>query len=179
MENEHILLTELSEALRKKEFCFYLQPQVNMQNNKIVGAEALVRWNHKEKGVVSPGKFIPILEKNGHIVDLDKYIWEEVCKWQHSLIMRGIKPVPVSVNVSRLDIMFLDVAKFFADMLKKYHITSHLIEIEITETAYIQGYEEILATVAELHQLGFKVLMDDFGSGYSVTVQPLAKSPIS
>lgn len=167
MENEHILLTELSEALRKKEFCFYLQPQVNMQNNKIVGAEALVRWNHKEKGVVSPGKFIPILEKNGHIVDLDKYIWEEVCKWQHSLIMRGIKPVPVSVNVSRLDIMFLDVAKFFADMLKKYHITSHLIEIEITETAYIQGYEEILATVAELHQLGFKVLMDDFGSGYS------------
>ena len=167
MEAEHILQKEVQQAIADHEFCFYLQPQVDMRSSRIVGAEALVRWNHKTKGVLSPSRFIPTLEKNGYIVDLDKYVWEEVCKWQKSLLDRGIRPLPISLNVSRLDIYFLDVPMFFRDMLKLYEITSDLLEIEITESAYIEGYVEISSTVSALQNMGFKILMDDFGSGYS------------
>lgn len=167
MENDHLLQREVQKAVKNHEFCFYLQPQVNMRNNKIIGAEALVRWNHREKGMISPGKFIPFLEENGYIVELDKYVWEEVCKWQGQLLEKGIRPVPVSVNVSRLDIFFLDVPQFFKEMFAKYGISSSTIEVEITESAYMQGYEEILSTVHALQEMGIKILMDDFGSGYS------------
>ncbi len=167
MASEHFMQMDVQRAIKEKEFTFYIQPQCDMRTGKIVGAEALVRWKHKEKGMVSPGMFIPVLEKNGYIVALDRYTWEEVCKWQKSLIDRGIRPVPVSVNVSRMDIYFMDVADVFCKLIKKYKLTPELIEIEITESAYVEGFSNIMDTVKRLQQEGFKILMDDFGSGYS------------
>lgn len=167
MENEHALQQDVQRALKAGEFIFYLQPQCNMRTGRIVGAEALVRWKHKDKGMVSPGVFIPVLEKNGFIVDLDRYIWEAVCRWQRELIDRGIKTVPVSVNVSRMDIYFMDVGTVFCKLIEKYQLSPEMIKIEITESAYMEGFDSIMSTVKILQQAGFKVLMDDFGSGYS------------
>ena len=118
MEIEHTMQMDVLRAIKEEEFIFYLQPQCNIKTGHIIGAEALVRWKHKDKGMVSPGSFIPILERNGFIADLDCYVWEAVCKWIRSLIDRGIKPVPISVNVSRNDIYYLDVSKFILDLLK-------------------------------------------------------------
>lgn len=166
MQDEHNILHDVLVGIKNKEFVFYLQPQYNMYTGKIFAAEALVRWVHDGK-LISPGKFIPILEKTSSITDLDKYIWEEVIKWQKSLIIRGIKPLPVSVNVSRMDLYYLNVSDIFITLVNKYHINPSLIEIEITESAYIQGFEKIKLTVETLQNYGFRILMDDFGSGYS------------
>ena len=167
LEYEYLLFTDIQKALKNKEFTFYLQPKCNMKNGKIVGAEALVRWMSPEKGMISPGNFIPFLEKSGFISELDKYVWEKVCKWQRSMIDRGKNVVPVSVNVSRMDMYTLDVAEYFSDLIKKYELPANLIEIEITESIYADGDDFIHKTAANLRKHGFRVLMDDFGKAYS------------
>ena len=167
MENEHLIHIDVQRALKDEEFTFYLQPQCNMSTGKIFAAEALVRWFHKDKGMVPPYKFIPVLEKSGGISELDKYIWNKVAKWQRSVIDRGITPVPVSVNVSRADLYYMDIVEYFISLVEKYEISPALIEIEITESVYIDGYDKLQGIVDKLRDYGFKVLMDDFGSGYS------------
>ena len=167
MEEEHFLLSEVQRALEEGEFTFYAQPQCNMATGKIVGAESLIRWNHKTKGLVPPGEFVPILEKNGFIADLDRYVWKEVCKWLRSWIDRGHKPIPVSVNVSRVDIYSMDVVKYLHELIDTYQLEPRLIEVEITESTYAEDADVITNLVDELRKDGFLVLMDDFGSGYS------------
>lgn len=165
--DELMLLSDVQRGMDAHEFTFFLQPKVNMLTGKIIGAEALVRWAHKSKGIVSPGVFVPVLEDNGFITSLDRYIWEEVCIWQRSWIDSGREPIPISVNVSQIDIFSGDVADYFINMIKKYDLEPRLIDIEITESAYAKEINLITKTVDKLRKAGFKVFLDDFGSAYS------------
>ena len=167
MEEDQVLLSEVQKGLENREFIFYLQPQCNMMTGKIVGMESLVRWNHPVKGLVYPGEFIPLLERSGFITNLDLYLWEMVCKWLHDRIGAGYQPVPVSVNVSRMDIYSVNVTEVMLALIRKYEIPIKLLEIEITESAYAEDYDLIRRAVAEMREAGFVVFMDDFGSGYS------------
>lgn len=167
IEAEHLLLTEVQDGLEKSEFIVYTQPQCNMLTGRIVGMEALVRWCHPVRGIVAPGVFIPVLEKNGLISRLDTYLWEKVAMQIHEWIIAGENPVPVSVNISRMDIYSLDVVQYFDYLIKKYELPRGSLEAEITESAYAEDFDRITAVVEGLQSLGVPVLMDDFGSGYS------------
>lgn len=167
MEEEHKLLTEVQRALENGEFIFYVQPKCDMQTGKIVGLESLVRWEHPSKGIVPPSQFIPLLESNGFIASLDLYIWEKVCGCMRRWIDKGYKVIPISVNVSRIDIYTLDVVSQFKRLVEKYELKPEFLEVEITESAYAEEYKVISEVVARLREAGFTVLMDDFGSGYS------------
>ncbi|MBQ8315119.1 MAG: EAL domain-containing protein, partial [Lachnospiraceae bacterium] len=112
VEEEIRILAEVQEGLKKDEFVFYVQPQCDIATGKIVGGESLVRWKHSTKGMISPGAFIPILENNGFIADLDRYIWDKVCHWLRSWLDSGHQPVPISINVSRIDIFSMDVPAY-------------------------------------------------------------------
>ena len=167
LEEELELLVEIQDALDRDEFTFFAQPQCDISTGKIVGAESLVRWIHGEKGMISPGVFIPALEKNGLISELDRHVWKKVCQWLRSWIDRGYHPVPISVNVSRMDIFAMDVPKYLKELLEEFDLPAKLLKIEITEGAYAEHAVDINKTVKELRDLGFLVMMDDFGSGYS------------
>lgn len=167
MEKELSLLTEIQVGLEYDEFTFFVQPQCDISTGKIVGAEALVRWQHRTKGVISPGIFIPVLEKNGFISDLDRLVWRKVCEWQRQWIDRGYQPVPISINVSRIDMFSMDVPDYLEELLETYQLNPSNLKVEITESAYAENSDKIVDTVKRLQSLGFLVMMDDFGSGYS------------
>ena len=166
-EADHVLLSEVQHGLENNEFCVYVQPQVNMLTGKVVGCEALVRWRHPTRGIVSPGEFIPLLERNGFITKLDAYIWNHVAKGLRLALDMGRQPIPISVNVSRMDLYSIDVVGFFQNLLKTYDLPPRLLEVEITETAYMRDADRMAETIDGLHRLGLTILMDDFGSGYS------------
>lgn len=166
-EEELRLLSEIQSSLKNQEFTFYVQPQCDIATGKIVGGECLVRWIHPEKGLISPGIFIPVLEKNGFIASLDRYVWEKVCEWLRSLIDRGFQPVPVSINVSRIDIYSMDVPGFLLGLLEKYQLPSDLLKVEITESTYVENNDKVIRAVKQLRDAKLWVMMDDFGSGYS------------
>ena len=166
-EDELHILTEVRDAIEEGQFTIYLQPKCQIKNRKIVGGEALVRWFHPEKGMVSPAVFIPVLEKNGFISILDVYVWELVCKQLRKWLDEGIEPVPISINISRMDIMSVDVVEILSNLMEKYNIDKEYLKIEITESAYVESDEKIVETVQELKRTGFNLMMDDFGSGYS------------
>ena len=167
IEENHLLLSEVQRALTNGEFVFYAQPKCNMMTGKIIGLESLVRWIHPERGLVPPNEFIQVLENSGFIANLDIYIWDKVCGCVRNWLDRGNRAVPISVNVSRIDIYTVDVVACFCGLVEKYRLDPSLIEIEITESAYAENYNIIKETVEELRKSGFTVLMDDFGSGYS------------
>lgn len=164
---EHEILNRADEALKNGEFKVYMQPKCNMRTGKAVGAEALVRWEHPQKGLISPGMFIPVFERNGFIKRLDIYMWEETAKWLSRRKKAGERILPVSVNVSRMDILGMDVFETFHEIVEKYGISPEMLEIEVTESAYTNSPERIITTIEQLMHYGFTVLMDDFGSGYS------------
>ena len=164
--NEQILMPQILQGLRDGEFVFYLQPRYDLNSRAIIGAEALVRWNHGKLGLVSPAVFIPVLESNGYITKLDQYIWEQVCLTIRGWIDRGIRPVPVSINVTKTDILALDISSFFADMLKKYRIPPRSLEIEISKTAYVETGHAAIEIEAALRQAGFRVVMDGFDGDF-------------
>ena len=167
LEEEMRLLMEVTEALERDEFTFFAQPQCDIFTGKIVGAESLVRWQHPDKGLIPPGKFIPVLERSGMIHLLDRQVWEQVCRWLRSWLDRGYQPVPISINISRIDIMSMDVPAYLGYLLKKYDLPPKYIKTEITESAYAEEDETIDNTVERLRDEGLLVMMDDFGSGYS------------
>lgn len=160
------LIQDFKSALKNHELSVYFQPQCNYAQNKMVGAEALVRWHSPKHGNVSPAEFIPILERHGMIYKLDRYVWEQVCIYQRKWLDMGIR-CPISVNVSRYDVLREDICKELCGLLEKYDIPKELLPIEITETAYIKNSDELINVVDRLKALGFTVEMDDFGSGYS------------
>lgn len=166
-EKEYQVMLEFMDALKNKEISFYLQPQVRISNGKIVGAEALARWKKPDGSMVSPALFVPILEKFGFVTELDKYIWDSVCAGIASWIKKGHKPIPISVNVSQIDIFNIDIAEHFEQLTAKYNLSHDLIKIEITESAYAETTSTVVDLVNKLRSSGFIVLMDDFGSGYS------------
>ncbi len=167
IEEEIRLLAEIQEGIEKEEFTFYVQPQCDISKGKIVGGESLVRWKHSTKGLIPPGVFIPVLEKNGFIADLDRYLWEKVCKWLREWINKGYEPVPISINVSIMDIFSMDVPAYLSMLLEKYQLPSRLLKVEITESAYAENNDKVIRTVKQLRDSNLLVMMDDFGSGYS------------
>ena len=164
--NEQILMPQILDGLKKNEFVFFLQPRYELNTRKVIGAEALVRWNHPTLGVISPAVFIPVLESNGYITKLDQYIWEKVCQLIRQWVDQGIRPVPISVNVTKTDVLAMDVADFFKDMLKKYRIPPKHLEIDVSGSAYLEAYGVLKDAVARLQQAGFRVILDGFDGDY-------------
>lgn len=159
---------DMYRALEEKEFKVYLQPKVDLQTGVISGAEALVRWEHPEFGLLVPDRFIPIFEKNGFIVNLDKYVFEEVCLNISQWLKAGYDVVPVSVNVSRLHFLNSNFVSEYNKIKKKYMISDELIEIEITESVvFSNDNKEVFTVMRKFRDEGFEISMDDFGSGYS------------
>lgn len=160
-------LDDINQAFDNKEFCFYLQPKCNAETGAIVGAEALVRWNHPEYGLVSPGEFIPLLERESMVTRFDLFIWRSVCEMLSRWDGEGRNLVPVSVNVSMTDIESIDVARVLGDLLDRFSIDARLLQVEITESAIAHNMDVVEETIRDLHARGIAVLMDDFGSAYS------------
>lgn len=164
---EQEIINQMNSALANKEFEVYLQPQYNHVTGNLIGAEALVRWNHPLRGLVSPIKFIPIFEKNGFITKLDEYIWERVCQILKNWTDRGISLIPISVNISRRDIYNPRLPDILLGLVTKYSIPPGFLKLEITESAYVENPDQLVDVVKRLRQMHFAVEMDDFGSGYS------------
>ena len=160
-------LDDINQAFDNNEFCFYLQPKCNAETGAIVGAEALVRWNHPEYGLVSPGEFIPLLERESMVTRFDLFIWRSVCEMLSRWDGEGRNLVPVSVNVSMTDIEAIDVARVLGDLLDRFSIDARLLLVEITESAIAHNMDVVEETIRDLHARGIAVLMDDFGSAYS------------
>ena len=164
---EETLEKSMKDALANGEFKVYLQAMVNLQNDKICGAEALVRWISPKMGFLPPDRFISLFEKNGFIVDVDFYVLETIFNKLNEYLEKGIKDFVFAVNQSRETISDPDYIKSLVKLIKKYNIPPQLIELEVTENIFIDNYEKILEVLNQVRALGFKISMDDFGSGYS------------
>ena len=164
---EQMILREMEFALAEKQFQVYLQPIYSLKDQRTIGAEALVRWMHPLKGMLQPSRFIPIFERNGFIVKLDRFVWEEACKVLAAQKQRTGQVLPISVNVSRVNFYSEDFQVSLLALLKKYELEPWMLKLEITETAYTENPHQLLAVMHDLQDQGFQILMDDFGSGYS------------
>ena len=167
MLSEQEIIGMMDTALAKKQFIVYYQPQYDHSTGMLVGAEALVRWKHPEKGLVSPGIFIPIFEKNGFITKIDLYVFEQTCCFLHKCIEKGLALVPISTNFSRHDIFQQDFVEVLEKIRTKYDIPARYLRVEITESSIVGSSQYANDVVKKLHQYGYIVEMDDFGSGYS------------
>lgn len=163
--NNKYVEDHMERALANHEFVMYLQPKYSIEKNIIVGAEGLVRWFQKDKGLIQPNQFIPIFEKNGFIKKMDAYIWEVACKTIRKWIDQGVTPVPISVNVSRVHLNSGAFITILNNLVEQYRIPKSLLEIEITETA--DNTDGMMEHIMTLKKNGYVLLMDDFGSGYS------------
>lgn len=164
--NERNITSEFDYALESGQFCFYLQPQLDCEN-QLVGAEAVVRWNHPQRGLLQPKDFIPVLEKTGLIVKLDQYVWEEVVKKLSQWRDHHQKMVNISVNISAKDFFFLDLYEHFVQLVKRYGVEPKDLNLEITETVFMDDASMHMEVVSKLQNAGFSIEIDDFGSGYS------------
>ena len=163
--NEMVL--RIDEAIENGEFLLYLQPKISTKDCKLIGAEALTRWKYKHEKLLFPDEFIPLFESQGIVDRLDYSVFDNVCKYQNKLIIEGKKPVPISVNVSRYVSDFDEYLTNLEFIRNYYGIPAELIEIEITEGMYYENTYTISDFINKLHNCGYKVSMDDFGSGYS------------
>jgi diguanylate cyclase (GGDEF)-like protein len=163
---EHELTQELPDAIQSENLQMYLQPQID-RKGRVEGAEALVRWQHPEKGLLMPGQFIPLFEKNYMIVEVDKFIWEKACQLIRRWSDEGRENIYVSVNISPRDFECIDVYKVLVNLVKKYEINPNQLKVEITETTIMQNPMKQIQLVGRLRAAGFYVEMDDFGNGYS------------
>lgn len=161
------VLNEMRVALAERQFQIYLQPQISVEKGTLIGAEALVRWVHPERGVIAPAQFIPIFEQNGFIAKLDLYVFEEVCRLQKRWKEEGRERLPVSVNLSRVNFYSRTLREQLLRILNLYEVEPELVELELTESAYAVDNHEMYNRLRQLQSDGFRILMDDFGSGYS------------
>lgn len=161
------LTEDLEEGLRAGQFEAWYQPKCDPLDGRIVGAEALVRWNHPERGTLTPDQFVPLFERNRLITRLDRFMWERVCRDLSAWQKQGKPSVPVSVNVSRVDVYQRDLVRRLRDLVRGLEIDPAALPLEITESAYGDDAVQLKSTVKRLRKLGFRVEMDDFGSGWS------------
>lgn len=174
---EQAITDSMESALAQDQFQIYLQPKYRIRDESLVGAEALVRWNHPDWGFQSPAEFIPLFEKNGFITKMDQYVWDKACAALKDWDDQGLAPISVSVNVSRADIYNADLADILLKTVQKYGLPPSRLHLEITESAYTEDPKQIIETVGLLRDLGFVIEMDDFGSGYS-SLNMLNEMPI-
>lgn len=162
--NRKFIEENMQTAITENQFMMYLQPKYSIAKNEIIGAEALVRWRHPERGMIYPDQFIPIIEENGFIKKVDYYIWEKACQFIKKCHDIGIKSCPISVNVSRIHLRDNECISVLTDMIHRNGIPKESLELEITETA---DNQQVSLKAFRLKEAGFTLLMDDFGSGYS------------
>lgn len=163
----HAILGYMETAVKENQFEVYYQPKFSLREEKVGGAEALVRWTHPELGFISPGEFIPLFESIGFITELDFYVAERTCRDLREWIDSGKPVVPVSCNLSRADFSHPALAETIVEIADKYSIPHELLHIEVTESAYTDNMKVFLDTVQKLHNAGFRIELDDFGAGYS------------
>lgn len=175
---EQKIVNTMEDSLYREDFVVYLQPKVRVATGEVMGAEALVRWHHPEFGMIPPGEFIPLFEKNGFIYDLDLFVWEKTCCILKHWKERGLCPIPVSVNVSRNDLYHEDLPEKLLHMIRDYALSPSDLHLEITESAYVRDSRQQLAVINRLKREGFILEMDDFGSGYS-SLNTLSELPIN
>lgn len=157
----------MRDALENKEFEIYLQPKQSVKNGEVAGAEALVRWNDPEAGLLTPEEFIFLFEKNGFIVDMDLYVFEQTCMLLRKWIDFGIPPVPISVNMSRAHLAAPRFLDRYEEIRKRYQVPGELLEIEFTETLVFENPQLLSQVIDDIHSCNYRCSMDDFGSGYS------------
>lgn len=174
---EHMITNAMKRAVEEKQFVIYYQPKFDLNSECVIGAEALVRWKHPEFGFLSPGEFIPIFEKNGFISELDYYVWDCVCQKIASWVETGHSLMPISVNVSRVDLYNPKLPQLLFDLINKYKIPIQYLHLEITESAYTDNAKQMIDIVNEIRKIGFVIEMDDFGTGYS-SLNMLSDLPI-
>lgn len=162
--NKKFIEENMQAAITENQFLMYLQPKYSITKNEIIGAEALVRWRHPERGMIYPDQFIPVIEENGFIRKVDYYIWARACHFIKKCNDIGIDSCPISVNVSRVHLQDNECIEVLSNLIESNHISKSLLELEITETA---GNQQVSMKALELKDEGFTLLMDDFGSGYS------------
>lgn len=165
--DEQEIVGIMATELEKGDFVVYYQPQYDHSNGLLVGAEALVRWQHPEKGLISPGVFIPIFEKNGFITQLDYYVFEQTCLFIRQCLDKGLRVVPISTNFSRYDVYQENFVERLEELRQKHAVPVQYLRVEITETAILGTGERINQIIGKLHKCGYITEMDDFGSGYS------------
>ena len=175
---EQEIIDEMDEALAQGQFVPYFQPIFGIDSLKPVSAEALVRWRHPTKGLIPPGLFVPLFERNGFITKLDFAIWEQTCRFQRQWQDQGLPVVPISVNISRIDLYQPHLCEDILGLLEKYDLDISLLKLEITESACIDDPEVLPAVLKRFREAGFQILMDDFGSGYS-SLNTLKDMPIN
>ncbi|HWV17995.1 MAG TPA: EAL domain-containing protein [Rhodocyclaceae bacterium] len=161
------LRNAMKKGLERGEFLLYYQPQVDLLNGRVAGAEALVRWQHPEQGLISPARFIPVAEKSGLILPLGNWILEAACRQAVSWQSAGLPPVRMAVNISAIQFQRENLAQRVAETLAVTGLAPQLLELEITESLLMQDQEHILKTIHELKQMGVRIAIDDFGTGYS------------
>ncbi|MEG1268228.1 MAG: EAL domain-containing protein [Oscillospiraceae bacterium] len=165
---EQEITNDMNIALESGQFEIYMQPKYNIHTNMPCGAEALVRWNHPEKGMLLPGEFIPVFERNGFITKLDYYVWEQTCKCLHEWRLREVfTHYPVSVNVSRVNLYNPQLVDTLLELVDRYQLEPALLNLELTESAYTDNPTAMKNVTNRLQSHGFVIMMDDFGSGYS------------
>lgn len=164
---EQKLVSQLSYALASGQIRVYYQPIYDIAKRRIASAEALTRWEHPVQGLVFPGRFIPLFESNGMVTDLDKYAWNEVGKFLNRRMSAGQSVVPVSINVSRVDFFATTLLDDFDEIVSNNDLDRQYLRIEVTESAYTDDPGRIIEIADALRERGHKVLLDDFGSGYS------------
>lgn len=157
---------DMNQALQDHQFVMYLQPKINLSDTKVCGAEVLCRWMHPTKGLIQPNDFIPLFERNGFIIRLDEYMWEQACQTMKKWKEEGKEVVPLSVNISRYHIKNNDLVTSWKRLIKKYQINPDDLTLEITETFFYDS-EDLYDVLKELQDLGFCLEVDDFGTGYS------------
>ena len=167
LHDESYITDQMYEALEKHQFRLYLQPKVQISSGRIVGAEALVRWQHPTDGLILPGRFIPLFERNGFIMRLDAYIWEQTCKTLRIWLDKNYDPTPISVNMSRLHFNDDDLPTKLVSLMNKYNLPRYMLELELTESAFFANEPRLVRLMDELRAAGFVFSMDDFGTGYS------------
>ena len=170
--SEREIIFDMNRAFNENEFIAYYQPKFRFDNAQVIGAEALVRWNHKTKGILTPNVFVPLFERNGFIQKIDVHIFEEVCKfldkWNKSAPPGKTAPaITISCNLSRMQLHKPDIAKTYADIASKYQIAPSKIEIELTESLMMDNRERLLKAMNDIKKAGFSISVDDFGAGFS------------
>lgn len=164
-------------ALETGQFTVYIQPKVNMKSGEIVGGEALIRWQHPERGIIPPMDFIPCLERNGFIINVDLYVWNEVFQLQGRRLREGKKTVPISVNISRLHAYQKGFRDSLCQLSKQYEVPPKYVLLELTESGFLEGSEVMFERMQEIRLDKFSISMDDFGTGYS-TMTMLRNQPV-
>ena len=165
--NRFALERDMKIALKNGDFTLYYQPQLRLSDKKSIGAEALIRWIHPDKGVIPPNEFIPIAEECGLIVEINRFVVNRACAQNRQWLNKGFPPIRIAINLSGYKLADQNIEKTIKDYLKYYSLDGNAIEVEITENVLLQNTNGITKALYEIKELGIKIALDDFGTGYS------------